>query len=158
MEWNENRPLTWEDFRGKPSFSSAYKASTNSGISIGWSLSESGNKVVLVGYDVKANFYPDISWKKDNIVKKDFILAHEQLHFDISELHARKLRKALAEYEGGRNVQKELTAIYRKYEQERSNMQNAFDAESDHSRIEQEELKWRDFVQKELEKYNAYAQ
>lgn len=158
IQWNKNRPLTWSDFKGKPSPSNDYKASTNSGMSISWSLSESGNKVTLVDYEVKANFYPESSWKKEDIQKKDYILAHEQLHFDISELHARKLRKALAEYEGGKNVQKELKDIYRKHEKERQKMQNTFDAESDHSRIEEEELRWRDYVQKELEKYRAYAE
>lgn len=158
IQWDQDRPLTWSDFKGKPSPSNDFKASTNSGMSISWSLSKRGNKEALKDYEVKANFYPNSSWKRENITRKEYILAHEQLHFDISELHARKLRKALSEYEGGKNLQKELTAIYRKYEKERSNMQNALDVESDHSRIEQEELKWRDFVQKELQKYSKYAE
>ncbi|MDT0688417.1 DUF922 domain-containing protein [Salegentibacter sp. F188] len=158
IQWDKNRPLTWNDFRGKPSPSKDYKASTNSGMSISWSLSETGNKVALVDYEVKANFYPDQSWKKEDIRKKDYILAHEQLHFDISELHARKLRKALAEYKDGKNVEKELTAIYRKFENERRKMQSDFDAESVHSQIEEEELKWREYVKQQLEQYKAYAE
>ncbi|MDT0650769.1 DUF922 domain-containing protein [Autumnicola edwardsiae] len=157
IQWDKNTPLTWSDFRGEPSSSSDFKASTNSGMSISWSLSKSGNKVVLEDYEVIANFYPDQSWKKETIKKKEYILGHEQLHFDISELHARKLRKALAGYEGGKNIQKDLTAIYRKYEKERVRMQNMFDAESVHSRVEEEELKWRRILKQQLEKYQNYA-
>ena len=79
------------------------------------------------------------------------------MHFDISELHARKLREALADYEIGRNIRQDLKRIYNKIESERVSMQNKFDRETSHSENRSEEMKWRKFVAEELKKLEEYS-
>ncbi len=107
-------------------------------------------------YEVQSNFYPGNSWVKPD--KKDaYLLAHEQLHFDISELHARKLRKALEEYKLTKNVKQDLQKIYKTIETERHEMQQKFDQESRHSMQKDAEEKWQRFVRAELEKYEDFA-
>lgn len=156
LTWNEKKPLAWNDFQGEPNNRISYDASTNSGMSYSWSLSTSPQGKSEFEYEVRSNFYPNLSWVKSN-EKNDYLLAHEQLHFDISELHARKLRKAMLEYCLGKDVKKDLRDIYHRIENERQRMQEQYDAESRHSLNKENEAKWQEFVKQELVKLKAYA-
>ncbi|SKB70123.1 protein of unknown function [Salegentibacter holothuriorum] len=155
ISWDKTRPLTWEDFKASPKKQLAYKANTNSGLSFSWSSTESSSGIKLT-FEVESNFYPNQSWVKE-IQEVDYLLAHEQLHFDITELHARKLRMALKNYEPGRNMKKELNDIYSKIEQQRREMQNQFDKETNHSINKEAEYKWRQFIEKELQQLIEYS-
>lgn len=154
LQWEENRPLTWNDFKASPKKSVAYEASTNSGILFSWNYSTESGEPVLE-FEIITNFYPNSSWVKD-VEETEYLLAHEQLHFDISELHARKLRKAIDEYKLGRNIRKDLNQLYEQVEQERVRMQNRFDAETSHSRNKEAEARWRKFVSEELQRFRKY--
>lgn len=155
ITWNNTRLLKWEDFKASPKQHLSYKANTNSGLSFSWNSIESSSGIRLT-YEVGSNFYPNRSWVKE-IEEVDYLLAHEQLHFDITELHARKLRKALSIYEPGRKMKKELNDIYSEIEQQRRQMQNQFDKETNHSINKEAEYKWRQFVEKELNKLSEYS-
>lgn len=154
IEWLANGPLTWNDFKAAPKNSVPYEANTNSGITFSWSYSTESGKPVLE-YEVFSFFYPQSSWVKE-VEETQYLLRHEQLHFDITELHARKLRKAIDQYKMGSNIKKELNQLYEKIERERVKMQNRFDAETNHSRNKEAEAKWRKFVLEELQRFNRY--
>lgn len=155
IQWQEEKLLTWEDFKAEPDSSNSYSANTNSGISYSWHYSTASGAPVLL-HEVFTNFYPDLSWVKE-IENEEYLLAHEQLHFDISELHARKLRKALENYEIKRNIRQDLKRLYNRIESERVSMQNLFDKETSHSENRSEEMRWRKFVAGELEKLEEYS-
>jgi hypothetical protein len=155
IKWDEKRPLKWADFKAEPDTTNDYSANTNSGMSYSWNYSTASGKPVLE-HEVFSNFYPNLSWVKD-IENEEYLLAHEQLHFDISELHARKLRKAIEEYEIARNIRQDLKRIYSKIEADRVAMQNQFDRETSHSENREAEMKWRKFVASELEKFKDYS-
>ena len=155
ITWDKTRLLKWEDFEASPKKSLPYKANTNSGLSFSWNATESSGGIILT-YKVGSNFYPKRSWVKE-IEEVDYLLAHEQLHFDITELHARKLRKVLSNYEPGPKMKKVLNNIYSEIEQQRQQMQNQFDKETNHSINKESEYKWRKFVEKELNKLNEYS-
>lgn len=152
--WTEGERLTWSDFNGKHRTGVSYVASTTSGIAFSYSVSENKGKRDL---DVKvtSNFYPESSWiNPENATP--YILAHEQAHFDISELHARILRKEIAATTFGKNLKKELSNLYKSVEERRVAMQHQFDLESDHSKIPDEELRWEVFIKEQLEKYDRW--
>ncbi|MDR5590762.1 DUF922 domain-containing protein [Christiangramia sp. SM2212] len=155
IKWHENRQLSWEDFKAEPDNSIAYSANTNSGIGYSWNYSTASG-IPEFQHEVYTNFYPNLSWVKD-IQNEEYLLAHEQLHFDISELHARKLRKILESYEIGRNIRQDLKRLYNVVESDRVAMQNRFDKETAHSENKTAELKWRHFVAEELFKLQDYA-
>ena len=155
IKWDEKRPLNWADFKAEPDTTNDYSANTNSGMSYSWNYSTASGKPVLE-HEVFSNFYPNLSWVKD-IENEEYLLAHEQLHFDISELHARKLRRAIEEYEIARNIRQDLKRIYSKIEADRVAMQNQFDRETSHSENRKAEMKWRKFVASELEKFKDYS-
>lgn len=148
IAWDESRPLTWEDFRGVPNRADDFVASTNSGISFSFSMKET-NGGMMIQYDVVCNFYPDLSWYRPEKVSQ-YILNHEQTHFDISELHARKLRRALANLPHNRAFKEGAEEVYNAIEVERRAMQTKYDSESDHSNIDEAEYAWRKFVAEQL--------
>ncbi len=153
VTWKENQPLMWKDFKAKAPKNNKYEANTNSGVSFSWSFISKNGKTQLK-YEVHSNFYPYSSWVKE---ENAYLLAHEQLHFDISELHARKLRNALKEYIIGagndKKIKKELNQLYNTLEKERVIMQKAFDSETNHSLDHEEERKWQAFVKEELKRF-----
>ncbi len=146
--------LTWNDFKGPPDESSKFDANTNAGLSFSWGVRNENGEIALT-YDVKSYFNPHLSWVKIN-TDSDYLLKHEQLHFDISELHARKLRKRLTEVDPrslSRDPKGVLTRIYETIEKERKIMQLKYDKESGHSLDKDWEARWRHFVNAELRKY-----
>lgn len=155
IHWEKNRPLSIADFKANPPENLDYEANTNSGISYSWTYATNTGEQVL-NYDVKSNFYPNLSWMRD-VEEEAYLLAHEQLHFDISELHARKLRKLLSEYVIGRTVRRDLKYLYTTVEKQRIAMQEKFDKETDHSQIKEQEFRWRKYLLKELQRLEAFT-
>ncbi|MGO3184113.1 MAG: DUF922 domain-containing protein [Aequorivita sp.] len=152
--WQESQKLTWEDFRGKPIASASFVASTNTGINFQYSYSLK-NGDVSVEYSVASFFYPKKSWFQPGKVNQH-ILNHEQTHFDISELHARMLRKNLAGKKFSKKIKSEIESIYRQIEQKRRAMQVKFDAETDHSRNMEKEILWEKQIAKQLVEYESW--
>ncbi len=157
ITWEEGQLLTWSDFKGVPLEKTLFHANTNTGLSYSWGLKGTSEKMELT-YKVECYFYPDQSWVQP-ASKNDHLLKHEQLHFDISELHARKLRKILANFDASnltKDARDTLNTFYQKIDKERSAMQLTFDKESNHSLNKKEELKWQQYVQLELNKLAVY--
>jgi replication initiation and membrane attachment protein DnaB len=148
IEWSEDYKLSWSDFKGEPNRSSGYVASTNSGISFSYSYGFKYDELVL-DFEVKSNFYPNLSWYLPSIVTEN-TLKHEQTHFDISEIHARILRKRISETQFSKQVETEIGSLYNQVEIERRAMQNQFDEETDHSNIRDKEIAWEEFVEQQL--------
>ncbi len=154
IPWSVDRKLSWEDFRGIPNQADDFVASTNSGISFSFSIQESNQNRAL-SYNVVSNFYPDLSWYRPDRVS-EYILKHEQTHFDISELFARKLRKELAQIENEPDFQDLAKRHYEQIEAQRREMQLHYDKESDHSNKEADELRWRKYIAAQLAEYDAW--
>ncbi|HET8804280.1 MAG TPA: DUF922 domain-containing protein [Aequorivita sp.] len=152
--WQENQKLTWDDFRGKPLRSASFVASTNTGISFQYSYSNR-NGDMTVEYSVESFFSPEGSWYIPERVNS-YILNHEQAHFDISELHARMLRKNLEGKTFSKKIKSEIESIYQQVEQKRRAMQTKFDAETDHSRKEAKEIFWQKYIANQLAEYERW--
>ncbi len=90
--WSDIEKLEWSDFEGRPRYDyNQVSALTSSGI-----VDYKGCKDGKIIYKIRAYFEKKNSWVKKEAFT-DYHLAHEQLHFDITELFARKLRKMLAQ-------------------------------------------------------------
>ena len=156
VRWRE-QPLAWNDFAGEPELQNPFDANTNSGISYSWSLrtSEKGAEFL---YKVDVFFYPDLSWVKPG-KESPLLLAHEQLHLTITELHGRKLRKIMAEYvpDLDTDIKKVLERIYQKNETSRRQMQEKYDRETNHGQNEAAQAKWENFIEAELTKLEEFS-
>lgn len=155
IPYEEDRMLVWDDFKGAADPGKPFQASTNSGISFSWSLKSSKEGSEFI-YEVVCSFHLDLSWVKEGS-RNDHLLAHEQLHFDITELHAREFRKALKHYQVNENVKKDLNRLYKKNEQARRKMQRDFDAETRHSQDKQAQERWQETIQTALAELHEFS-
>lgn len=153
--WEKNG-LTWINFEAQPNANSSFHANTNAGLSYSWGL-KNDNGVIELEYEVKSYFNKKGSWVKRGS-KNEYLLKHEQVHFDITELHARKLRKKLSEINVntlGKEPREVLNKYYKVIEKERGLMQQKYDRETNHSLNKNAQLKWQEFVETELSKYDV---
>ncbi|WP_018477780.1 DUF922 domain-containing protein [Pontibacter roseus] len=88
LAWSAERKLNWDDFRAIPEGDNPHHALTAANLAVDAKCKN--NKFY---YEVKCVFLPGESWSKNK--KSEKLLAHEQLHFDLTEVHARLLRKRL---------------------------------------------------------------
>ena len=142
--WGEE-PLTWENFKGTPDPTSSFDANTNSGLSYSWSLKKDISGTHFV-YDVESYFLPAGSWVKPGR-RSYLLLAHEQLHFDITEVFARQLRQKLSDFDPDRqDIKQELRKLYEEIERERALLQETFDSDTRHGQDEAAQLRWRKHI------------
>ena len=155
FNYTEQPKLTWESFKGQIPVETPYAASVNTGVGLKWSYSTGEGKIDLQ-YNVEAYAQPNFSWVIEK--EKDAeLLKHEQLHFDITEVHARMLRKRISEYQFGRNIRKPMQRMLGEIKYEREKMQNDYDKETEHSKNKEQQKIWEDKVALLLEKYKDFA-
>ena len=94
-DWSEAHPLEWTDFLAAPEAKSKGAALTAYEIQARRVCEEDGP-----AFRVTVRFLPDQSWVKPR-QRKAQILAHEQGHFDLAEVTARRLRAELGSLDLG---------------------------------------------------------
>ncbi len=140
IAWNASKKLTWADFRGPVPPDASSAATTASGISYQYTANLIHHEVQL-DFEVTAFFYPNESWYRPEVCDST-ILQHEQLHFDISELFARKMRLQLQRTAFTENVKSEVRNIYKKILKELSEFQDQYDWETNFSRNREAQHRW----------------
>lgn len=150
--WNEKRKLEISDFKGSTE-NRPFTAATSSSIR----YRVEGRPAFPNKYKVfvETFFICHFSYFKRTELDSQ-VLAHEQIHFDISELYSRKFvekieREAL-------NLNQFLArqeAILNEIGQELQRKQDEYDAEVYGNRSKQ--LNWDNWIQEELKKYEKYA-
>ncbi|MGJ8684724.1 MAG: DUF922 domain-containing protein [Nonlabens sp.] len=147
--FQEKPVLAWEDFMGTPPMNAPHAASVNSGIAYSYTAQLKGKKV-FIDFEVRSEFYPQLSWKK-NLKETDAqLLRHEQLHWNISELHARVLKKAFENYQPTRHYKKEVQHIFNKVETARQSMQERYDRETNHGLLLTQQREWETYISQEF--------
>ena len=150
IDWNANRKLTWADYKGRPDPASDAAASTTTYLAIEYKIG-SGS----FGYKIQSRFSRTRSW---GLHKTDYILSHEQGHFDIAEIYARKLHREMSEYRFDRkSFQKDLKKIYDDVTTEKEEMQDRYDRETRHSINKTKQAEWLEKIADLLEEYKDYA-
>ena len=135
IEWSPTRKLTWADFKGSPDPSSTDAALTSSSITVGFEFSNKGLK-----HSIKCRFNKLLSWGRK---RNEYILSHEQRHFDIAEAHARLLHKNLNAYVfNSKTVNEDINNIYNETMKEHVSMQKQYDLVTNHSLDTAEQNKW----------------
>ncbi|WP_136468876.1 DUF922 domain-containing protein [Flagellimonas onchidii] len=146
--WNSKLKLNWSDFKGKIPPAAVPAATTASGISYKYSANLIHHEVEL-DFEVNAYFYPNESWYKPTICD-DLILSHERLHFDITELFARKMRNKLRRTSFSENVKAEIRKIYKETLRDLQKFQERYDWETNFSRNAEKQMEWNNKIAKEL--------
>ena len=155
MTWSEDLQLQWEDFNGTPTRGTTVVAVTASGLSFGFSTKMTETQLVDYTAFVDAHFYPDKSWyvkERANSV----ILDHERLHFDITELHARKFKQRIAQTKFDLRINSQMERIHNTITDELRQMQQKYDTETDHSQNVDKQKEWQKFIKVQLDKLSYY--
>lgn len=154
--WNKQHPLKWEDFRAVSNPKEIESAQATTGVALEFQFRENlENNTWEYRYEAYSYFLPDLSWYKPNDINY-YLLEHEQTHFNISEVFARKLRKELSELIASESVGEDAEHIYNKLQKEHARLQNKYDSESNHSLNVDRELEWQQMIQDSLKYYNDW--
>ena len=157
QNWSNNYRLQWQDFKATPRLKSTTVAVTASGLSFGFSTTTSSRGTVEdFNYTIEAQFYPEDSWYVKERAN-NHILEHERLHFDITELHARIMRKRIKSVRLSNTINMELNTIYSESRRALSKMQNQYDTETNHSQNLEKQLEWQAYIKQELRKLAVYS-
>ncbi len=115
-------------------------------------------RVVSFHIEIVAQFDQAKSWKIEK-AESDHLLKHEQVHFDITELYARKLREKIltTRWKSSGQVTEELTGIYQANAAALSSSQKLYDRETEHSLVKEEQARWNSSMEDSLKAYSKYA-
>ncbi|MCG8577558.1 MAG: DUF922 domain-containing protein [Flavobacteriales bacterium] len=151
VDWTEGK-LNWKQFKGKVPSGTPFAALTYSAIDL--QLESEGNSLSIF---INTIFDPKLSWKKKDV--NDYLLAHEQLHFDITEYHSRLLRKELQsiKFKSFDSIGDQVQEVFMKISQDADDMQEEYDSDTDHSKVKRKQLEWNDKVKSLLKETKDYA-
>lgn len=151
------RPLVLSDFEGPADAGSDGVAATFSGMQMAFYGEESGG-VLQVDVQVLVYFNKTKSWtKKDG--RNKVVLAHEQIHFDITALYACAFIHAVKEYPfTPLGIKQELRALNKQFMEQMQQAQDSYDRETRHGTIKEEQAAWAARIRKQLDTQDCYQQ
>ncbi len=155
--WDKQTKLIWGDFQGVPSehdlTTYGIEAMAASAVEIGYYSILSDGKIDIKVY---CRFVKNKSWTTDTTSKN--LLAHEQLHFDIGELFARKIRKEIC------LLKKEGVKEYDVYKQKINGLLKVrdltdveYDKKTLNGAIDFVQEQWNKKIAKEIKELKEYA-
>jgi hypothetical protein len=149
IDWSADKKLTWDDFKQRPDASSPNAALTSSIIKYDFGY----NNVDGLKFHIHCQFDKERSWGR---TKTDYILSHEQGHFDIAEIFARKLNKAFKEYTPTSNIKKDINKIYSDLMHQLQSTQEQYDKETNFSINKPQQEEWLKKIKDQLKELEAY--
>jgi hypothetical protein len=149
--WDEHKVITWDDFKKVRKLSGNEAAKIHVATSSSFEY-EDGYLVV----EVRTFMDPSRSFVlKDE--ETDHLLLHEQLHFDIQEITARKIRKRIQDGTYKFNsLSRDLNKIIKEELREGSKMQSDYDKESEHSINVEKQKEWEEHIKEMFIEYKEY--
>lgn len=151
IPWSKKARLQWSDFSGRPDTLSQGTAGCAASIYVK-GISDNG----LPNFLVSNFFVKNRAWTKDST--SSILLQHEQLHFDIAEIYARKIRKAID------SLRKRKVRTVNNYSLEimkllkmRDETDSLYDEQTSHGVNGKAQFDWTQKILKELEALNDYA-
>ncbi len=149
LNWNASRKLNWADYKASPDPGSDAAASTTTYLGIEYNITPNN-----FSYKIQSRFSRTRSW---GLHKTAYILSHEQGHFDIAEIFARKLHQKMSAYKfNSKTFRKDLKKIYEEITKEKEDMQNEYDKETRHSIHKGKQAEWLKNIEQMLEEYEPY--
>lgn len=150
LTWHQ-RKLKWSDFQGEVPGDSEFHALTHSAISLDFQ-----GEGTILEFKIQSIFDPKKSWKRVGV--DDYVLNHEQGHFDITEYHARLLRKKLktAKYKSFSTVSQDIQEMFNLSYTSANEMQIQYDEQTRHSIDRKKQKKWDKKIKKLLSSTSAY--
>lgn len=151
--WHQGLALEWSDFRGPRERDTEVDAVTSCGIKCAPSFTREKD----IRFEVSCYFNARESWvnRRD---ANDYLLAHEQGHFDIGEIYARKLRYRLAKHTfDHENINAQVQRIYDEVFDDYTYAQKLYDRQTEHSIDKHKQEEWDGWINRQLERYRGFS-
>lgn len=149
--WNENRKLVWADFQSKTQPNTS-KAAATTFCGISYLLKSPTKKFTSKEVKIQSFFVPSKSWTH-NEHETDLVLMHEQSHFDIAELFARRFRKLISDKTmDAKMLQKYYTEIYDDYK----DYQQDYETVTNNGRIHDKQYEYTEKIKQEIKKLSDF--
>lgn len=148
--WEPGRTLAWDDFNPRTGSAGVFKAMTTSGMR--YTIDAPDGKVRI---HAEAYFLPGESWVHIDH-KQASLLRHEQGHFDLSAVYARRLSAALKPFEvtaaefTERRLNEQAEALFQQFYVELNETQQRYDRETVHGTLDDAQLRWEAWISTEL--------
>jgi hypothetical protein len=150
--WSPDKVLSWRDFQGIPNYGCGYSAITSSGIE--YDCQAKGDCFTIT---VRSEFFKKESWVKA-IAMDSGGLKHEQGHFDIAEVYARKFRKAISETSfSSLNIKYKLKNLYTINTNAWGYEEELYDKETEHHKNRTKQYLWNERIASELKELKNYS-
>lgn len=140
--WSAGRRLAWNDFQGSPPSEGSEAAKTSYTLYYAWKC-----RGAVFEFRVIAGFRPRQSWVKAIVLsdstQRRTVLRHEQTHFDLAEVHARRMRRAFRDLAHAcTRTDAELSAVAERLTQGEKAEQRRYDAETNHGLVADKQALW----------------
>jgi hypothetical protein len=157
VAWSADRPLAWTDFRGAAPSGGMEGAQTVYSLFYGLRCSRD-----VFQFQVTTGVLPRASWVKPTVLasaeESRRTLAHEQTHFDLSEVHARRMRKYFGDlFRPCDQPLDRWRAVAQKYTRDEAAAQVRYDDETRHGLIAARQQAWTLDVAEQLKLLAAFA-
>ena len=153
--WNKNVKLKWTDYKAFLERDTPVAAASAVGIRYE-SITQSNERIIL---NVNAVFVK----KKSGVWMEkatDDGLLHEQGHFDLAEIYARKMRNELQnfqfKYEYGK-FKSDIIKVYNAYSDSLSLMHRMYDKDTHYSCLPVKQKEWNQYIKNELKQLEKYS-
>jgi hypothetical protein len=154
IRWSASRPLTVADFKGRPKPNQGHAALTSANINTGATCRSN----VFTG-TAQASFDPATSWVREPATITPALLRHEQLHFDIAEVYARRLRQQLATMHTPCNqLGSTFDRISQKAYADWQQAEDTYDRDTNHGLQHERQTQWETQVRRQLLDLAAFAE
>ena len=149
LVWRSDSMLIKEDFKAK-------RGGSNEGLTASTFIIYPKEKNGTMIFTVEAIFLKSKSYLKED---SPYIIKHEQLHFDICELYARKLRQLIAEkdFKKVKKIVEEIQRMYNKTFADCQREETKYDNDTEHSMNAAKQKVWNDLVAQQLKDLEKYA-
>lgn len=156
--YDSDNKLTWDDFKKNADDASNAVALTTSGIGFDEELtttSKGRNTLVITVY---CDFNKNASWVKSR-GKNDYILNHEQHHFDISFIYAMLFIKKIKETNFTlATCNDQLSNIYNNVIDDLNAMQTQYDSETRNGMKKDKQEEWINKIDAQVRSLKAFEQ
>lgn len=150
INWKKNIKLKCEDFASTPDSNSSFSAISD--ITIEYTIRKLSNKSNDYDFQVYCYFTRSKSWIKNC---DSVLLSHEQTHFDIVEIFAKKFKNKVNLIIKSKDFDiKEARRIYDKIFDELNQFTLEYDKETNHSKNKKAQTIWNNKVLKSLRSVN----
>jgi hypothetical protein len=157
MGWSSDRPLVSDDFKGHvPVRPKRFTAVTVCHLS----CNVNAERPDSITVDIGNVFLTRYSWKRRKKLNA-YILKHEQDHFDIAELYARRIRQALGRCHKWYNASgayryAKLNRIFHRYRRRCRFAEYWYDFQTGHGRRRERQKEWNNKIGSLLTAYRQY--